>query len=718
MLKTYLDNLGTAMQAFPGGSGVVTENLRTKVQGVREAFSPLAKETKATAQLKLIEELKTSVEQAAPQMDNTAQFVKLQNEVMNMITWTNATQDTLVRHTQDLLILEAEAGTTMEGSPFHTSFIRLNNTIQKQVDILHPNSAAKQVVDPNMIVTARDWLESQLKKVHEAELTLHAAVAELQQLVRQAEATMGGSKFFQKVIETCNKMMKESETSHPKQEHLPAIHSKSKLRNTPGLGVVGAQGQQLSLHGLPIVSTPAQIKHDQMWEAIAAGLAVVSAYLAATAIPMASRSLEPVGWGAAGCIIFVTFGSMLVPTRLIKEALLNRDEATSGVMGALLRQVVAPNSRPSAMTPEQLRRKSMNAQLAGKSGSEAGLGLNTLGGPLNQRMTMPSRDDRARLFRRMDVEGNGVLTHADVKRAVNELWGTKIRNAQVLMRAFDAADHSLDGTIGRTQFRMLLQYVIFFNQNWDLFSAIDLDHDQRIVWEEFTRGLDTLGLNLTEIEQRQIFQGMDEDQGFVRYAEFCSWAARRCVSEGKLDAAPGQDGYAGAGGGMAGNLGGFGMGQMNQSGQFGGQDMSMRSQGAGAYGQSPGMSGIQRSGSNQGQSLSLLDSPKLGQTGMTSYIAAHGALLLPSEEQRARIFRTLDAQGMGLVAFDVVKLQVMKLWGLDPSTPALNWALQAADVNSDGMVSTQTQCHTATRDTYRGMFLTRDCLWLCSDRAH
>lgn len=415
-------------------------------------------------------------------------------------------------------------------------------------------------------------------------------------------------------------------------------------------------------------ATPEQIKHDQKWEAIAAACAVVVAYLASTFFPMVHRSLEPLGWAAAGCVLLVTFGTMLVPMKLIKSALALRDDESKGIMGSVLRHMVGVNAHPHlpySLDPHTLT----NETHLGK-----GSHLQNADGTLKH-MVMPSREERARLFRRMDTDGNGVLTHAEVEKSIQQLWGSKLRSREVLLRSFDAADHSLDGTIGRTQFRLLLQYVIFFNQNWDLFAQIDLDHDERVVWEEFVRGLDVLGIRMTEAEQKQVFMGLDEDNGFVRFGEFCSWAARRCVADGLLDAPTNVPV------GAEGHVGGITLQPMpyNSPGAITGASMSHGSPSPRLHSNHSGM----RSPMNV-TAPSLLQSPSPNTT--ASYTGPTGALLLPSEEQRGRLFRQMDQTGNGLVPVDVVQAQVGRMWPQLDHTQSLKWALQAADVNHDGMI--------------------------------
>jgi Ca2+-binding EF-hand superfamily protein len=145
-------------------------------------------------------------------------------------------------------------------------------------------------------------------------------------------------------------------------------------------------------------------------------------------------------------------------------------------------------------------------------------------------LVMPNKEERARIFRRMDYNGNGVLSLAEIDKAVVELW-PQLNNKQVLMRAYQAADVNGDGLIGRREFRLLLQYVLYFHRLWDRFDAIDTDHDHRLTLSEFTNGCSLLGIPVADNEAANVFGEMDTDNGgVVRFTEFCVWCARHTVA--------------------------------------------------------------------------------------------------------------------------------------------------------------------------------------------
>ena len=66
------------------------------------------------------------------------------------------------------------------------------------------------------------------------------------------------------------------------------------------------------------------------------------------------------------------------------------------------------------------------------------------------RLTMPNRAQRDELFKRFDFNGNGMLSLAEIDKAVVELW-PQFDHKPALMRAYKAADRNEDGFIRRRE---------------------------------------------------------------------------------------------------------------------------------------------------------------------------------------------------------------------------------------------------------------------------
>ena len=81
------------------------------------------------------------------------------------------------------------------------------------------------------------------------------------------------------------------------------------------------------------------------------------------------------------------------------------------------------------------------------------------------KLQIPGTQDRNALFDRMDVNGNGGLSLAEIDKAVVELWPA-FNHKAALMRAYRAADRNNDGYITRKEFGNLLESIRYFNELW------------------------------------------------------------------------------------------------------------------------------------------------------------------------------------------------------------------------------------------------------------
>ena len=146
--------------------------------------------------------------------------------------------------------------------------------------------------------------------------------------------------------------------------------------------------------------------------------------------------------------------------------------------------------------------------------------------PAVQDFAMPTKEERDAAFRRMDYNGNGTLSLAEIDKAVVEIW-PRFNHKRALMRAYKAADRNNDGFVERREFRLLLKYILFFNRLWDEFDAIDTNHDHRLDVDEFRKGCLQIGLQLSDAEAQRAFESMDDNHGgCVLFDEFCSWVRR------------------------------------------------------------------------------------------------------------------------------------------------------------------------------------------------
>ncbi len=148
------------------------------------------------------------------------------------------------------------------------------------------------------------------------------------------------------------------------------------------------------------------------------------------------------------------------------------------------------------------------------------------------RLDLPGKEDRDRMFDRWDRNGNGALSLAEIDAAVVDRW-PHFNHKPSLMRAYRAADVNGNGLIKRREFHLLLEYLIYFTDVWDLFDAVDTTHDHRLNFSEFHAAAEKLRLDATEEELEQAFITMDMrdgGQGFVLFEEFSKWCAHRHIN--------------------------------------------------------------------------------------------------------------------------------------------------------------------------------------------
>eukprot|EP01052_Picozoa_sp_SAG31_P000378 SAG31_NODE_11_length_38734_cov_21.263854_28_plen_666_part_00 len=185
-------------------------------------------------------------------------------------------------------------------------------------------------------------------------------------------------------------------------------------------------------------------------------------------------------------------------------------------------------------------------------------------------------EDERILFARWDINGNGVLSMAEIDKAVQELFPYYNHKPSV-MRAYKAADLNGSGAISRHEFKKLLHFLVcidhstcwqrpplffslhpvrvsrvfnlnlnfctcqskvYFTELWEVFDQLDSDHDHRISRSEFAKasqkvpGLRKLDPAVLAAE----FDRIDADGGgMVLFDEFCAWCAHYHIKDTNLE---------------------------------------------------------------------------------------------------------------------------------------------------------------------------------------
>ncbi|CAG8472287.1 13142_t:CDS:2 [Ambispora leptoticha] len=140
-----------------------------------------------------------------------------------------------------------------------------------------------------------------------------------------------------------------------------------------------------------------------------------------------------------------------------------------------------------------------------------------------------------KVFDTFDYNGNGILSLAEIDRAVIELYPHLAEDKPAIMRAYKAADTSRDGFIDFKEFGRLIDLLFYYDEIYKLFSKLDRNHDRRVSFEEFQKGHELIGIHTrSKAELKGEFDAIDTNHGgYILFEEFCIYAAKQ-----KLIASP------------------------------------------------------------------------------------------------------------------------------------------------------------------------------------
>ena len=142
---------------------------------------------------------------------------------------------------------------------------------------------------------------------------------------------------------------------------------------------------------------------------------------------------------------------------------------------------------------------------------------------------------RKKMFRDFDPNGNGVLSLAEVDKAVrdvlkiDELFDAK----SAVMRAFQIAKDSKPSKRGKTgddylelrEFKYFLLSLRQYFEYWVAFCRVDKSQDKRIELIEFKEAQGTIEQWVGKIDAEEEFKKIDTNNGgFILFDEFCKWA--------------------------------------------------------------------------------------------------------------------------------------------------------------------------------------------------
>jgi len=149
------------------------------------------------------------------------------------------------------------------------------------------------------------------------------------------------------------------------------------------------------------------------------------------------------------------------------------------------------------------------------------------------------KSDLKKMWRKLDYNGNNIVSLAEIDKMVVELvaggvWPEWLNNKPALMRAYKKTclkDGNGDDWVQKHEFHALLLNIFWFNKLWKIFQHMADDGtgaDRRMDFNEFSRGMSQLGLNLNDQEARAEFNKIDSNHGGqVLFVEFCAYIRKR-----------------------------------------------------------------------------------------------------------------------------------------------------------------------------------------------
>ncbi|GBB93054.1 hypothetical protein RclHR1_02100003 [Rhizophagus clarus] len=149
-----------------------------------------------------------------------------------------------------------------------------------------------------------------------------------------------------------------------------------------------------------------------------------------------------------------------------------------------------------------------------------------------------------KIFNRFDYNGNGILSLAEIDKAVIEIYPHLAEDKPAIMRAYKATDTSQDGFVDFKEFGRLIDLLHYYNNLYQIFKELDIDNDRRIDFNEFKKGHELMGIDVSSTKElKKKFDEIDTNHGgHILFDEFCIYAAKiKLISEIPQDAKEAQE---------------------------------------------------------------------------------------------------------------------------------------------------------------------------------
>ncbi|CAH1767487.1 2905_t:CDS:2, partial [Entrophospora sp. SA101] len=119
-----------------------------------------------------------------------------------------------------------------------------------------------------------------------------------------------------------------------------------------------------------------------------------------------------------------------------------------------------------------------------------------------------------KIFNKFDYNGNGILSLAEIDKAVIELYPHFAKDKPAIMRAYKATDVSKDGFVDLSEFGNLLDLLYYYDDLYKQFQKLDKNKDKRISYAEFKKGHELVGINANSDEELKAeFDKIDTNHG-------------------------------------------------------------------------------------------------------------------------------------------------------------------------------------------------------------
>lgn len=146
----------------------------------------------------------------------------------------------------------------------------------------------------------------------------------------------------------------------------------------------------------------------------------------------------------------------------------------------------------------------------------------------------PDNKGVKKLWKRLDFNGNGVVSLAEIDKFVVECYPL-LNHKPALIRAQKAtlAQGNGDDWVQAKEFKKLLINLFYYNKLFWLFDQCDSDKDRRMDLKEFQHCLAMCNVKLKEEKAKKEFDKMDTNHGgIVLFDEFCQYfVSKNCPQE-------------------------------------------------------------------------------------------------------------------------------------------------------------------------------------------